>query len=105
MKHDVPEEPWIKVATDLFTIYRKDYVIVIDYCSKYFEVALVKNPVDSPAVVKEMKKIFSRHGIPKIVFSDNGPQYTSREFKQFAKEWDFDHQFSSPYFPQSNGLV
>ena len=105
MKHDVPEEPWIKVATDLFTIYGKDYVIVIDYCSKYFEVALVKNPVDSPAVVKEMKKIFSRHGIPKIVFSDNGPQYTSREFKQFAKEWDFDHQFSSPYFPQSNGLV
>ncbi len=25
------------------------------------------------------------------------------EFKAFAKAWDFNHQTSSPYFPQSNG--
>ena len=49
-------------------------------------------------------KIFSRHGIPKAVFSDNGPQFTANEYKQFAKTWDFDQNTSSPHFPQSNGL-
>ncbi len=37
--------------------------------------------------------------------SDNGPQYASREFKAFAREWEFDHVTSSPYFAQSNGFI
>ena len=52
-----------------------------------------------------MKKIFSRHGIPKVVFSDNGPQYPSQQFRSFAKSWDFNHLTSSPNHPQSNGLA
>lgn len=52
-----------------------------------------------------MKVIFSRHGIPEKVVSDNGPNYASREFAKFAKEWDFMHTTSSPYHPESNGLA
>ena len=39
----------------------------------------------------------------KEVRSDNGPQYASAEFTNFAKEWGFKHTTSSPCFPQSNG--
>ena len=35
--------------------------------------------------------------------SDNGPQYSSLEFKQFAEAYDFCHTTSSPLFAQSNG--
>ena len=45
----------------------------------------------------------SRYGIPKIVFSDNGPQFSSAEFKSFAKEYNFNPETSSPYYAQSNG--
>ena len=52
-----------------------------------------------------MISIFAQHGIPKVVFSDNGPQYSSYEFKKFSKSRDFIHKTSSPEFPQSNGFV
>ena len=106
LPHDIPKTPWTKVACDLFTIYGKDYLLIVDYHSKYFEVAPLEKPADAPSVIRATKKIFSRHGIPKSVFSDNGPQFVANEYKQFAKTWDFDHtDTSSPHFPQSNGLV
>ena len=39
LPHDIPKTPWTKVACDLFTIYGKDYLLIVDYHSKYFEVA------------------------------------------------------------------
>lgn len=47
----------------------------------------------------------ARHGIPHILRSDNGPQFSSQQFKQFATDWEFTHITSSPHFPQSNGAA
>ena len=55
------------------------------------------------SIVSALKSIFSRHGIPQVLVSDNGPQYASQEFTSFAREYDFTHVTSSPHFPQSNG--
>lgn len=48
---------------------------------------------------------FSRHGIPEIVVSDNGPQYDCFEYKKFEEDWDFWRITSLPRNPQSNGKV
>ena len=50
-----------------------------------------------------MMPIFARHGIPDVIVSDNGPQYSSHEFGEFAKNLNFKHITSSPYHPQGNG--
>ena len=42
-------------------------------------------------------------GIPETVHSDNGPQFSAREFAIFNNESDFQHTTSSPYHSQSNG--
>ena len=52
-----------------------------------------------------MKRLFSTHGIPEKLLTDNGRQFVSREFELFAKEWNFAHITSSPYYAQSNGLL
>ena len=57
----------------------------------------------SHQVIRALKAIFARLGIPEEVRSDNGPQYASAEFTHFAKEWGFRHTTISPRFPQSNG--
>ena len=45
------------------------------------------------------------HGIPKLVFLDNGPEFTSLEFRKFSANWDFEQDTSSPGFAQLNGMV
>ena len=51
----------------------------------------MKGLTTSNMVISTMKQIFSEHGIPSKVVSDNGPQYSSEAFKEFAQQWQFDH--------------
>ena len=99
----IPTLPWEVVATDLFTLDNSNYLLIVDYQSRYFEV--VKLPdTKSATVITYSKSIFSRHGIPAEVVSDNGPQYSSMEHQAFAETWEFKHTTVSPLDPQANGL-
>ena len=98
----LPDLPWQKVATDLFQWEKNWYVLVVDYYSRYIEIALL-NRLTSAEVITRLKSIFARHGIPEIVVSDCGKQYMSEEFQEFANNYHFQHSTSSPYYPQSNG--
>ena len=41
---------------------------------------------------------------PRII-SDNGPQFTARDFKEFIRICGMTHVRTSPYYPQSNGKL
>ena len=104
MQTPMPTRPWQMVATDLFQWEQKDYMVVVDYYSRYVEIAKMEE-TRSQTIVNHTKSIFARHGIPTTVRSDNGPQYTAKESKLFAQQWKFEHQTSSPYYPKANGLA
>ena len=59
----------------------------------------------SASVIRALKAIFVRHGVPCVLVSDNGPQYYSTEVQEFAALYNFRHITSSPHYPQSNGLA
>ena len=102
IQHEFPDRPWSKVASDLFQVNYTNYLITVDYASNFWEVDYLENTT-SRTVIRKLKANFSRHGIPDILITDNGPQYSSDEFRRFAKQWEFDHKTSSPGYPQSNG--
>ena len=56
-------------------------------------------------VIQEFKSIFSCFGVPILLRSDNAGCYASQSFRDFAKTWGFDQRFSSPRYPQRNGLA
>lgn len=98
----LPELPWQKVGTDLFQWKKHHYLIIVDYYSRYIELSKL-NQLTANTVITHTKSIFARHGIPEVVYSDNGPQFSSDAYKEFASIYQFKHVTSSPYFPQSNG--
>jgi transposase InsO family protein len=59
--------------------------------------------MSASSLVKCLKKSFATHGVPKILLSDNGTNYVSQEFSDFASEWGFQHVTSSPLYPKGNG--
>lgn len=101
-QHYVPSLPWRKLASDIFEYRKKIFVILVDYFSNFVEVGELTN-TSSRQVINFMKDQFARHGIPAELVTDNGPAYSSAEFKKFMGEWEIRHQSSSPHYPQSNG--
>ena len=87
------------MRVDLFELDGTTYAITGDYYSNLFRVDSVKDTICS-TVIHKMNSAFARHGIPDVVVSDNGPQFSSQEFRKFAKEWAFTHVTSSPRYPQ-----
>ena len=102
LQHEFISRPWAKVAADLCEFDNRVLLVVSDYYSNYIEVARLNN-LTSRAVIKELKAIFARFGVPDTLVTDNGAQFSSAEFAVFATTWMFEHKTSSPTYPQSNG--
>ena len=103
MPHDVPPYAWHTLGSDLFTWNQSQYLLIVDYFSK-FHIIRKLNTITSKSVIVQMKGIFDEHGIPEKLISDGGTQYSSKEFKEFADNYGFTHLMSSPHYPKSNGL-
>ena len=97
---DVPERPWQTVGSDLFELNGSYYILVVDYVSEFVKIAKLNN-TSSASIVNNLKSIFARHGIPEIVVTDNGSQYSSQTFTAFADAHGFTHRTSSPRYQQS----
>ena len=104
-QHEVPDRPWQKVGTDIFYIEGRAYLVTVDYFSRYFEIDYLQDDTKASVVISKMKQHFARHGIPDSVISDNGPQYSSSEFRRFAKNWNFEHERIAPGNSKANGAA
>ena len=102
LSDDIPARPWQKVGCDIFQLHNKQYLVLVDYYSNFFEINLLKN-IGKLGVVDIMREHFARYGIPNTLISDNGPQFTSEVFANFASKYEFVHNTSSPYHQQANG--
>ncbi|KAI0242749.1 hypothetical protein LSAT2_011307, partial [Lamellibrachia satsuma] len=98
----MPLRPWQKISADLFQIKQQHYLVVMDYHSRYLENVHLLN-ISSAAVIGKLKNMFARRGVPEEIVPDNGTQFTSADFQDFAVQYNFVCSFTSPHFPQANG--
>ena len=78
--------------------------VFIDHHSRYIWASpTAKNTTD--AVLTVFRKLVSSGVQPKILITDNGKNFISKNFKSFLKDNDIQHRLISPYHPEANGLV
>ena len=99
--HTDAHGPGFKYGVDVGEINGIPHLIVIDYYSfTVFEHSLPSLATSS--IITAFKTIFSNTGIPLTLVMDNALCFTSEEFGDFAKDWNFTHVTSSPRYPKGN---
>ena len=100
----IPEIEWDTVAMDFGGPYPDGHynLVVIDKRTRYPEVEELKS-TNAKATIKALRKIFSTHGVPRRIESDNGPPFNSHEFSKFAEEIGFYHHRVTPEHARANG--
>ena len=56
-------------------------------------------------VVETLAKLFNRHGVPRYLRSDNGPEFIARAVKQWLKESGVETLYVEPASPWENAFV
>ena len=102
----LPSGPWQDISVDLLgPLPSNDYILVaVDYYSRYYEIDIMKS-VTSAKVIDSLEKMFTTHGSPVTLTSDNGPQFVSSEFAEFMKREGVFHRRVTPLYPAANGEV
>lgn len=98
-----PEAPWSSLHLDFAgPVMGKMLLIIIDSHSKWIE-AHIMSSCTPQATIDQLRSIFATFGLPKLLVSDNGPSFTSLEFKKFVTQNGIVHRTTAPYHPASNG--
>ena len=101
MSRAIRTTPLQSVSSDCFELNNEHYVVIVDSYSGYIDFAQLKN-MCGRALVDVIKPIFATHGAPAEMITDYGTNYVSKEFQEFAHDWEFLHIPSSPHHKKGN---
>ena len=79
---------------------------ILDGYSRYivhWEIRESMTEADIEIILQRAKEQYPE-ARPRVI-SDNGPQFISKDFKEFIRISGMDHVRTSPYYPQSNGKI
>ena len=79
-------------------------LVLTDQYSRYPEVGFTKS-TSFEGMREKLKKIFSTHGVPQTIQTDNGRPFTSHAFSEFARKTAFQHKCIMPKHPKAQGQV
>ena len=104
------EEPFSHIMIDCVGPLPKtkaghQYLLTIMCSSTRFPEAIPLRTITTEKVVDALTQFFTRYGLPRVVQSDQGTNFTSTMFEQVMKKLGICHRLSSAYHPQSQGAL
>ena len=102
----LPERPWQHLHADFKGPIGKKYYLhtIIDQYSKY-PVVDVCTSTSWEAMEPMLDNALSMFGHVETLTTDNGPPYSSNEFKKYSKRNGFHHRLCTPENPAANGFA
>nr|GEW01799.1 reverse transcriptase domain-containing protein [Tanacetum cinerariifolium] len=81
----------------------KYILVAVYYLSKWVEAKAL--PTNDARVVKFLKSLFSRFGIPRATISDRGTHFCNDQFTRAMIKYGVTHRLATSYHPQTSGQV
>lgn len=82
---------------------QKTYILVAtEYVTKWVEAETLPRAIED-SVIHFLFQIFVRHGLPRDIIMDGGPQFASNKIAAALKTYHIQHKVTTPYHPQENG--
>ena len=107
----VPPAPFHTWGIDLVGPFPRDrrgrqYLLCcIDHLSGWAEAIPIASKKAETVQEAFLNNIVARYGIPRILISDNGGEFTGAAFEKWLREFGVSHRLTSPYNPQCNGMT
>ena len=98
-----PDRPFQQLAVDFASYGGDQFLIMVDCKTDWPDVIEMKKDTTTQKLIGALRNQFCRTAIPDVIWSDEGPQFTSSKLAAFLKDWGVSHKTSSPRYPQSNG--
>jgi transposase InsO family protein len=101
----MPNHIWQMDVTHYAEFGKLKYIhVCIDTCSG-FPFASLHMGKTSRNVIDYCLQAFNAMGLPKLIKTDNGLSYSSKNFTSFCKEFGIKHKTGIPYGPMGQGIV
>ena len=101
-----PQRVYEDVSVDYFSCCGRDFMVYVDRLSGWPTIfKFGKGNTTARSLISACRRMFVDLGVPIKLRCDNGPQFSSREFKQFLQRWSVEIIQSTPCYPKSNGFA
>ena len=106
----IPARRFTHVHLDLVgplqTVDDLSYILtMVDRTTRWAEAVPLKETSTATCIRAFLDTWVSRFGVPTLLTTDQGAQFTSSLWQETCEQFGIEHRRTSPYHPQSNGMV
>ena len=78
---------------------------VMDDCTREALAIEIDTSLSSKRIIRTLESVIAWRGKPTVIRTDNGPEFTSKEFEWWCKEHEIEIQFIQPGKTMQNGYI
>ena len=108
MSTQIPEEKWKEISIDFITDLpsssgNKDTVLtIVDKATRMVHLVPCRKSITAVATARLLwNTVVKLHGIPRVIYSDRGPQFTASSWQELWRLTGTKLGYSSVYHPQT----
>lgn len=103
---ELPSAPWVHVSADfLGPLPNGKYIFVLVDLYSRFVVAEFMSRTLSADVIRVLRQIFTKMGLPFVLTTDNAKNFSSQELMDYCVDYGIKLTHTTPYWPCANGEV
>ena len=108
MSTQIPESKWSEISIDFVTDLppsatgRDSILVTVDKATRMVHLAPCRKNITATGTAQLLwNTVIRYHGLPRVIFSDRGPQFTARAWQELWKLTGTKLGYSSAYHPQT----